>query len=274
MMAMRCGLLLMLMSATAIAAPTTGPTVKGVIAEYDARMTEFNRAYQAAKTRTEREKLVEEKYPKADEFATRLLKLARTQPASPEARDAATWVVLHGRSADDRDAAMDILMFFTRDPQLKQIVEPLSRCYNVKTQPLLEKLIAEAPDRNTKGVAQYILGVWLKERAELARNVGQISGQWATFLGQATIDEVKKRSPQEYQAGAEAALLEAQNKYGDVPYGRETIADHTRAHLFEMKNLVIGKVAPEIEGPTVDGKHMKLSDFRGKVVVLDFFGDW
>ena len=38
--------------------------------------------------------------------------------------------------------------------------------------------------------------------------------------------------------------------------------------------LAIGKVAPEIEGEDVDGKTMKLSQYRGKVVVLDFWGDW
>jgi len=42
----------------------------------------------------------------------------------------------------------------------------------------------------------------------------------------------------------------------------------------ESPNLAIGKVAPEIEGKDVDGKKFKLSDYRGKVVVLDFWGDW
>ncbi len=32
--------------------------------------------------------------------------------------------------------------------------------------------------------------------------------------------------------------------------------------------------APEIVGTDVDGKPMKLSDFRGKIVMLDFWGDW
>lgn len=35
-----------------------------------------------------------------------------------------------------------------------------------------------------------------------------------------------------------------------------------------------GKPAPEIEGEDVDGKSFRLSDYRGKVVVLDFWGDW
>lgn len=35
-----------------------------------------------------------------------------------------------------------------------------------------------------------------------------------------------------------------------------------------------GKPAPEITGEDIDGKPMKLSDFRGQVVLLDFWGNW
>ena len=38
--------------------------------------------------------------------------------------------------------------------------------------------------------------------------------------------------------------------------------------------LEIGAVAPDIEGEDVDGARLKLSDYRGKVVVVDFWGDW
>ncbi len=36
----------------------------------------------------------------------------------------------------------------------------------------------------------------------------------------------------------------------------------------------IGEMAPEIEGVDLDGVEFKLSDYRGKVVMLDFYGDW
>ena len=36
----------------------------------------------------------------------------------------------------------------------------------------------------------------------------------------------------------------------------------------------IGQVAPEIQGRDLENKPMKLSEFRGKVVVLDFWGFW
>lgn len=36
----------------------------------------------------------------------------------------------------------------------------------------------------------------------------------------------------------------------------------------------VDQPAPEIVGKDLDGKPMKLSEFRGKVVLLDFWGDW
>ena len=39
-------------------------------------------------------------------------------------------------------------------------------------------------------------------------------------------------------------------------------------------SLEIGSVAPEIVGTNIEGRKMRLSDYRGKVVVLDFWGDW
>jgi hypothetical protein len=42
----------------------------------------------------------------------------------------------------------------------------------------------------------------------------------------------------------------------------------------QPEELKVGNVAPDIEGEDVDGKKFKLSDYRGKVVVLDFWGHW
>lgn len=44
--------------------------------------------------------------------------------------------------------------------------------------------------------------------------------------------------------------------------------------LFTLKNLAVGKKAPEIEGEDLEGKKFKLSDYRGKVVSLVFWGSW
>ena len=43
---------------------------------------------------------------------------------------------------------------------------------------------------------------------------------------------------------------------------------------FAFENLNIGQTAPEIVGQDVDGNALNLSDFAGRVVVLDFWGFW
>ena len=52
------------------------------------------------------------------------------------------------------------------------------------------------------------------------------------------------------------------------------LADAINAPKFEIENLQIGMQAPDIAGEDLNGVPFKLSDYRGKVVVLDFWGDW
>jgi hypothetical protein len=72
----------------------------------------------------------------------------------------------------------------------------------------------------------------------------------------------------------EALLEEAEAKIGDFVFNNRPIKPMIMGELFEMRNLSIGQVAPEIEGEDIDGVAFKLSDYRGKVVVLDFWGHW
>lgn len=66
------------------------------------------------------------------------------------------------------------------------------------------------------------------------------------------------------------------NEYGAVKKGFGTYGEIADAalHPHSPDALEIGEVAPDIVGRDVDGVEMKLSDYRGKVVVVDFWGDW
>ena len=39
-------------------------------------------------------------------------------------------------------------------------------------------------------------------------------------------------------------------------------------------DLKIGSTFPGIEGTDIHGQPISMEDFKGKVVLLDFFGDW
>jgi hypothetical protein len=114
---------------------------------------------------------------------------------------------------------------------------------SAKVEEFLRALLKESPDHAVKGKAAYSLGCYLN------RN---------------------DRNPKE----AEKVFEEVAAQYPDVTGYRTSLADMAKSQLFEIRNLKIGQVAPDITGKTVDGKKLKLSTYRGKVVVLDFWGDW
>ena len=62
--------------------------------------------------------------------------------------------------------------------------------------------------------------------------------------------------------------------FGDVKINDEKMGEIATQALFRIRYLSIGRVAPEIESEDVSGTTFKLSDYRGKVVVLSFWGHW
>ncbi|HKB02059.1 MAG TPA: TlpA disulfide reductase family protein [Gemmataceae bacterium] len=59
----------------------------------------------------------------------------------------------------------------------------------------------------------------------------------------------------------------------DARVGEDTLAKTVPAELVALK-LAVGSAVPEVEGTDLDGKKVKLSSFRGKVVLLDFWATW
>lgn len=64
------------------------------------------------------------------------------------------------------------------------------------------------------------------------------------------------------------------SKVRSVVEKKKTLAQVADANLDELHQVNEGQVAPEIEGKDLEGKPMRLSDFRGKVIVLVFWGSW
>ncbi|MCP5535976.1 MAG: TlpA family protein disulfide reductase [Akkermansiaceae bacterium] len=69
-------------------------------------------------------------------------------------------------------------------------------------------------------------------------------------------------------------IREAVIKSADVKVGNVTVADIARDELFKINNLSKGRTAPDIVGVDSGNRPLKLSDFRGKVVMLVFWSSW
>ena len=60
-------------------------------------------------------------------------------------------------------------------------------------------------------------------------------------------------------------------EFGDKSRRGDSLVKDAQAELFEIRELCVGKPAPEVSGQDFDGKPLELSDFKGKVVVVDFW---
>ncbi|MCP3903698.1 MAG: redoxin domain-containing protein [Planctomycetes bacterium] len=93
---------------------------------------------------------------------------------------------------------------------------------------------------------------------------------------------VKNASKAELDAGRADLRrgLELATAVGGKGVGRQPVApnqplvERVDGVLFEAEHLQIGHVAPDIIGKDLDGVEFRLSDYRGKVVMLDFWGHW
>lgn len=73
------------------------------------------------------------------------------------------------------------------------------------------------------------------------------------------------------------ALTRAAEQYGDVNLAsgprKIPVGAKAKSELYELRHLSLGVQAPEIVGEDQDGKKFKLSDYRGKVILLDFWSE-
>ena len=75
---------------------------------------------------------------------------------------------------------------------------------------------------------------------------------------------------------ARQLFIELKQQFGALISNRrgKTYAALADAVLFELDHLQIGSLAPDFEVVDETGTKFKLSDYKGKVVVIDFWGNW
>ena len=76
-------------------------------------------------------------------------------------------------------------------------------------------------------------------------------------------------TPRSDTAPARALLAEVAEQRENLDYARRATG-----FLFELDHLQVGMQAPDFEATDQEGQKFKLSDYRGKVVLLDFWGFW
>ena len=161
-------------------------------------------------------------------------------------------------------------------------------------EPYFRALLAKSRDREVPGSSQLRTREAERDedqnsRAALVRSSGrsprfQASEQFLTSrLDPDYISWVRTADPDALSAENERLLERIIGDFSDIPLtpigakakpGGRTLSDVARPKLEAIHSVAVGKVAPDIDGEDIDGKPMKLSQYRGKVVVLVFWGTW
>lgn len=119
---------------------------------------------------------------------------------------------------------------------------------------------------DSEGIAKHV-------KAAAASAPKELEGPLMLALAQSMRGQYE-RLYQRKDKNAAQALQEAEATIKEVAAKHADLSKQASDALFELHNLTVGRPAMEIEGEDIDGKKFKLSDYRGKVVVLDFWGHW
>lgn len=199
-------------------------------------------------------------------------------------------------TASRNESKKELLELIEANPDDPGIIEAVTLLVDQSLAPLDDKLIAKVSKGLLKSpkAADFCLRLasprpLMKGQADLLRQVAEehedaeVRGVATFALGNfhlLTARKAKVQEKDEHLKEAEKCFTKVTTDYENIAsrkFGRTTIGEKTVSNLRRLEsipNLQIGKVAPEIEGVDMDGNPLKLSDSRGKVTVLIFWGSW
>jgi peroxiredoxin len=271
--------------------PTPEEQYASLVAEYRESLKQATSGIEAAKTKEERQKAIAS-YPTVDRIGPRFLELARKYPRSSAACDALVWIVGQGRVTSDYFPSPRIELMgeamerLAKDHVDDRRVGVLCRSLVVYASPLrdtfLRSVYEKATNREVRGYACLSLAEYLAAKSKSVargRSGGQADRAKSVPPGQAAyLEQLRSADPAALSREAETLFEKTIREYGDLSISRRgekiTFAQLAESGLRGLRQIGVGKAAPEIEGEDVDGKPLRLSDYRGKVVVLVFSGEW
>ena len=244
-------------------------------------------ALRQSKTDEEREQIV----ARVEKITARLMQLAEQNPKQPIAMDALVQVVIHemwmenntphlGKEADSPapKAIATLLRDHVQSEKAGETCRRLSYGFRKENETFLRAVLESSPHRDVRGLACLRLAQFLnarQQRLELLEGRPEMAQRYAGLFGQEYMTSIRQKDRGQAMKEVEAFFEQAADNYGDVKMlYRGMVGEKAKSELYEIRNLTVGKTPPELEGDDQDGRHMKLSDYRGKVVLLYFWSEY
>lgn len=202
--------------------------------------------------------------PILNKYAGRFLDLAEKNSKDPAALDALILVLRcsagnMGKDTPGAKAVAVMIRDHVKSEAIARHLRSLAGSFEEGNAEILRAVIKDNPSRKIQGRAVKALRGSRKELAEMTRQLKDSAAERQQAEKQLGKEVVKKLIDEQPRFQKEAGELDKllKEKYADV-----------------CPEVTVGKPAPEVESVDLDGKKVKLSDYKGKVVVVDIWATW
>jgi thiol-disulfide isomerase/thioredoxin len=243
----------------ALAEDSRADKFKTIQNKFEKELGELKKKYDKAKDAPEQKGIREEARELTILTARDVLKLAEADPKDSVALDATLFIVsktsMFGPSKEVDSAIAIIGEHHLDSPKVKEIL-PKIASIGPAGQKFLQTVNEKGKDKEVRGMALFYLGISASEQLEDEEDAK-------------TIDELLAKATEYFK---KAIDLAPGAKVGETTIAKE--ADSQLKALAAVKNLAVGKPVPDIEGTNLKGDKVKLSSFKGKVVLVDIWATW
>jgi hypothetical protein len=221
----------------------------------------------------------------------RFLELAEQHPNDPVALEALIQTVAltngsafpaRGKDTPGMRALAILQRDHVRSDKLGPVCQQVVFGFHQSHEAFLRAVVEKNPHREVQGLACLSLAQFLNDRLNRLdvlkdQDQPEFTARYYRVFGKDFVEALQRQDRAKVAREAEMLFARAADRYGDVKipvtfYGSGgVIGEKAKAELFQIRHLAVGKEAPEIEEEDQDGKRFKLSDYRGKVVLLDFW---
>jgi len=192
--------------------------------------------------------------------------------------DALLWVVKKLRGKPDTNRAIEMLAkHHINSTKLEPACKDIANSRSIAAEKLLRGALENSPHKRVRAQACYYLAELLDLEASIVEQLNaqpELAPRVLQYYGKEYGQHLSSLNPVLLERQREQVYEQMLKSFPDVEKQDSTMGKIAETMLFQIRHLSIGSIAPEIEGEDIAGKKFKLSDYRGKVIMISFWGHW
>jgi len=242
-------------------------------AQFNVSMGDFTKRIKTIKDKSEQVRLIAAENP-AREFAQRFMALAKRYPQTKSAVNSVLFAVGQPSGTQKNEAMIHLIQNYSDKVRLDKMAESFKE--EVPSAEIENWYLSMCENATGDSIRASVMFDYAKYVSQIPvfRSTLSINPAVAARLSKTQLDYINAKRTPEQDAKVAKALQTIIDELPNVKKGRSTYAQLAKRELFDLVRLQVGQKAPDIVGKDLDGVDFRLSNYRCKVVLLDFWGHW